>query len=1326
MAQYNSFSDVADNPRFAAFVKEKFGIDDVAKISQVEQNSMLYVFKSFEGDLDHDGLFAMFHEIGEAQYETGQVSDEEVTRFIMAKEEYLRRHPEEKEQVNADIERFLNNDLQNGRDSQTEMFGSFTYTFDEAFRKRYHNIENEYLRVIVDPQPIPQPNPQPIPQPEPQPEPVIGPVTLEEVRIRSHDNFDNESAMYRIELAILAERKLIPAEEAQKAIDTYTALLRERDIISGLTDDQARYFTSNVSVEDLAKAYDLVNKGRDKIAEKDTEAYKQAIVDRVLDVALKEQEKENGSGVWYGLLTPELTAVGVEGLQKRLKNKSLKKEEKTANEQKLNVMLDHGEKLLADLTKKEGYYFTDITNAADEYDGYMHLADVCENAEKERNKNKQDKNAQVKVSAVYENARNLMNEYVKPYDELYHIPGGKNPKDTTIDLNDRFNKASAIIDKLEFNEDTLGKEYLEALQNYMFVSEYDTQGNPKYEECISLNSDGKMEVVKGSSLETALKFAANESMMQNLGNFSQKINKDLIIEGAKDNAFNTLFAYSNSEEVIKQGLRENPQKFTDPKYVEEFKQKLMSGHKTELSPLGVKLALDRQANNVETFSNRLTSKLGKENTEYLSAGLLGQIKKIDKTSKYADNSKRVKNSALKRNLLGIGFGFGIATAVSYASTKFSLGALIGTGKTLPVAGGVAVELGVGGVNAAIGAVSGAAISTLSYLAVKKLGATLKRQKYGWKDVKKDLKSPQFVSAVTAGALGGASVGFAMSGCPKCAMACGVASLAVASAGRYYAPYRDMRLHGYGRVKSAIMGIANATAVMLGGKLGHELASNNNHVEITANDKQAKNLYNDIEQAEKDGWKVELSDKPKEGFTLLREENGPEYHQYSEQEMAWANKRSDGIRFSEFLNGGKGGLHVDPDYQNGLGGLNHDQVLHDNAIKTLNDMASKPGNEWMNTLTNGKANPNSEMLLYKVYQMRVLAPNENTPLADGSQTVGEFFKADNSHTYSSLYEKLLNGKSLDKLDLQVLSKIEDHVGGQLDDKVNDLGKIIDVHGATHPQNAPVDSFNSQADKGYDLLSEKSSLFGRFTKSLEAVTGFGATILSWPHKVKDFLRPGAKADRIGIVKKVQKDIPETTVIGGDLKKKEYVKPEITVKPQPVQDVIKNKLLNEEYQMLHGYKPTSDDKQYLEYVARTEKEFKDKPEFSNMLDFLKDRKQRMNDAVLPNVTETNIAQTIGKDVTHLGGYTMVEKSRLTSDFENKRANSPLTAAIRQDFWKNNNKTAKDWSFEDLIAHAPQYLKQTTKEATNIDEKKAALRRENNQPGKQHRINREKGNSK
>ena len=154
MARYNSFNDVANDARFVEFVREKYGIEDVSKISPVEQNSIFNVFKSFEGDFTRDDLFGMFHEIGEAQQQS-VVDDKEITRFISAKEEYVRRNPQEAKQVNADVERFLNNDLENGRASQTEMFGGFTYTFDETFRNRYHKAEEEYLKTIIHPEPQP-------------------------------------------------------------------------------------------------------------------------------------------------------------------------------------------------------------------------------------------------------------------------------------------------------------------------------------------------------------------------------------------------------------------------------------------------------------------------------------------------------------------------------------------------------------------------------------------------------------------------------------------------------------------------------------------------------------------------------------------------------------------------------------------------------------------------------------------------------------------------------------------------------------------------------------------------------------------------------------------------------------------------------------------------------------------------------------------------------------------------------------------------------------------------------------------------------------------
>ena len=1168
-------------------------------------------------------------------------------------------------------------------------------------------------RPQPEPEPDPRPQPEPEPDPRPQPEPEPMPVILEDIRIRSHDNFDNESAMYRIELAILAEKKLIPEDEAQKAIDAYTKLMRERDIISGLTEDEARHFASNVSAEDLAAGYELVNKGREKVV--DTDNYKKAIVGRVLDAALAEGEKQDGDNVWFNLLTPELTATGIDGLYDSLANPFLKDEERPEIERRFNLMLEHGENLLSDLTNKQGYYFTDITNAADEYDGYMHLADVCEKIAKEKNKGRQNDDGNTKQPTVYDTARSLMKEYIKPYDELYNIPSDEacknNPKDITIDLNDRFNKASQIIEKLEFDEDNLSREYLEAMQNYKFVSEYDAQGNPTYEKCIEFDDNGKMKVVKGSSLETALKFAANEAMMQNLGNFSRKMDKSLIVEGAKDNAFNTLFAYANSEDVVKKGLQENPQRFTVPKYVEEFKQKLMSGEEMEISPLGAKLALDRQANHVETFGNRLTSKLGKENTEYLKAGLLGQIKKIDKTSRYHDGSQKVKEKALKRNILGAGLGFGIATAASYASTKLSLGAVFGAGKTLPIAGGMAAELSVGGVNAAIGAVAGAAVSTLSYLAVKKVGAMIKREKYGWKDVKRDMKSPQFVSAVTAGALGGASVGFAMSGCAKCAMACGVASIAVASAGRFYAPYRDMRLHGHGKVKSAIMGVINATAVALGGKLGHELASNGNHIEVTASEKQAKDLYKDMDQAEKDGWKGELSKDPKDGFTLVdtREGNG-----VVETKLLQEKARA---TLEHFYGGNQDALNRD---LNQIGQQLHAMGRNDISPEIfLRDACDAGMNTGVDTINHvdggGIVHTHGNNLV-----MTDDWANKYNIDVNGVHALGGIKAPDGTITIT---KEALAGFDAVKETVSMINEIGSmknadgsRLSGHLDGVLHRNAMVDDTNTTVHAPDGKGTEFNTYAngDNGYRHTTE--NLYAKFTKSVEAVTGFGATILSWPKKVKEFLRPGAKADRTDTIEKPKGGNtiipPQETPDKGDTDKQ----------PQKVDDVLIRIYLNEEYQMLYGYKPTQNDEQYKKYCKRVEEELKAEPQGKDMLSFLKERRQKIDDVVEANVNERFLAgKPAENDMRYLSGYLigarLPDKNKVIADFKNNRASSPLTNAIRQNFWKSNNKKADEWKFDDFIKASNDYWKANEDNVEGRDSKKANARRIDNVVDKKHR---------
>ena len=113
-------------------------------------------------------------------------------------------------------------------------------------------------------------------------------------------------------------------------------------------------------------------------------------------------------------------------------------------------------------------------------------------------------------------------------------------------------------------------------------------------------------------------------------------------------------------------------------------------------------------------------------------------------------------------------------------------------------------------------------------------------------------------------------------------------------------------------------------------------------------------------------------------------------------------------------------------------------------------------------------------------------------------------------------------------------------------------------------------------------------------------------------------------------------------------------------------------------------------------------------DMLTFLKERRQKIDDVVaasLPGYLGSAVGQ---KDLKHLQGYGeyLPETSKVLKDFTDKHTNSPLTNAIRQDFWQNKNKSADEWRFDDYIKSAESYLKRNSKDLDR-DPAKAPQRR-------------------
>ena len=656
-------------------------------------------------------------------------------------------------------------------------------------------------------------------------------------RVRSDDNFDNDSQMRKIELDVLhgglfKGREVISDDDYNKAKDILDRMLQVRDV-AGIGDGGV--VADIVSPEEVAEAYEIVNKGVDNIPQKDEDKFKELLADKVIETISQNYENE----LAQQLATPEVLALAIEGYDRQLKEDKFKDDqEKQDVERKRKVALEVANMRVREMAEGRGYFFADITNAADLYDGYNRVIAICREDDKANNNGSN--------ASLYGKAQQNIDDYVAVYDQYYNIPKKVDSavvaKGYVPHINDNVTYYGKIIDEMEFTEANLGqdgREFLETLRNYRFISEY--QGDtPVYEECVKEDNNGQLYVVPGSSLEAVLRSSALDESLRVLdARPKDRLSKEELLDRAKGNAFSTLMAFDNAEKTIKLGLKEEFDKFTDPKHVAEFRQALESGQTMEMSPLGMDLALKRNASKVETYGNRLRNRLDHDSTEYVRSALHDQIVKLDNRlsddnkKKYGQTAKAVKRAGIRRAWIGGVFSAVIAGATSYGITKASLSVPFlakGTNTALVTqvsSGGVALGFGQelirGGGKALVGAVAGAAVSTLAYVGVKKITAIVKKQKYTWQDVKNDLRDPRTIGVIAAGALSGASLGFAMSGCPKCAVACGVGAFAAGGFAKYIGPYRDLRAKGVKRLSAVLQAVGISAMTIGAGLAGHKLA-----------------------------------------------------------------------------------------------------------------------------------------------------------------------------------------------------------------------------------------------------------------------------------------------------------------------------------------------------------------------------------------------------------------------------------------------------------------------------------------------------------------------
>lgn len=1146
MAKYN-LNNIQTDKDFLEFIKSEYGYNEIKDIPPFETEALLYQFRSRENDLDNAG--GDFDELDDYilsnpyEYEgelkelyfgdkDAELSPENLT-FILALSKTMNEHPE-----------FSLEDIKNHRANKKTISPQNKIKVDENTANtdyaNYISIENEPSDNIQEnvAANVPQNN--------------------TEQRIRNPHNLSNEQKLANVSLQAMLEMQIIN----QSDFNTYSHDLVDEDI------------------EKSQKAFEFVDKTEDKIKNKDQ--YK----DMVVDILLSQQQTE--------LMTPELTTVAYENLNKRIANDKKNKSTQTQNnnEAKLKDVLARMDSLQSDFKNRRGYYLLDITNAADAYDGYMHMFEVrqkdleAKNKDLAKEKKKLDpQKNQAQISQLnqeissnealkneYSQSEQDLEEIIATYDERWNIPSGKNPKDTAIKFNDRVKDGSKILNQIKFDEETLGEELLSQISQFKFN---DKNGQPIPQFIDPKNPNIKsdvwrkgLEVNPEGELATVLKLAGNDVLMESLG-AKDKIEKESLLLQLKDNVTFKLFEMYNSEETVR-GVIEDPEKFTTKKdkYLAEFEAKLNNPEiPLSISPEGYQAAIDDQVNKVEVYTNRLNKKLGKNNAEFTNSVLFEQIQSIDRNApNRGRKSKDVKKGALKRAIWGVAMG----GTMAYVGSRLVTNAAATGGVSL--IGSSALALGT--------AVTVGAAATALQIWSRRKAAKARGEKYGWKEFKQDRMLHASIATTT---LACASAAFAMANAPELsapAAFCAIASFGLGAGLRFAQPYRDMRLKGHNKVTAFALGAVNAAAVFAGGYYGRQHGLNditpNTHNEITG--------YKDVKVGE--------------------------VKTYTDDQIAKVTVRNNTDSMWEYRGEGP---HDIPAYRNPDNYSNDawwTSEQHDKAIAALKEQMPKLG--WKEGVGN------EEVMLRKLASFERLHRNSDFVLPDG-KTVGEKFG-----DYKALLDGLLEGK-LTPEGAKQLDVIQYNVGE------NGHSKILDSLGS---------ELYSYQDHPHGIQTEdvmgKTPIINKVQDQVAAPAGgvFGWVVSSW-NKFKNKIRPGTKADRV--VKENKTDIAPNKTPKNEEKfvpvpkdEEKFVQKEEKHTQKTKEDPNK-KLLIDEYKIIYGIAPKTDgtDQAWNKYCERVEAERKEQAPEQNMTQFLLLRRERLDKAIMNNIPSDNTLNASGKPI-------------------------------------------------------------------------------------------------
>lgn len=813
--------------------------------------------------------------------------------------------------------------------------------------------------------------------------------------------------------------------------------------------------------------------------------------------------------------------------------------------------------LSSQLANDSGFYFGDYTNVGDAYNGYMEMF-----AAREKYMADNEKTPQLKADIAKN--RNTLNAMINEYDQEWNIQNVTANDEKA--MSERFEKIEKALPSIELN-----KEAMQLASNFKFLDK-DGKVEPQF-----VTPNGKLsetyqdgyKVAPDSKLAKAIMLTKQNYMMQDLTS-KEEIKSETLQKEISERLPETLFALHVADKTV-QGAMENPQQFTDKKYLAQFVTQLGNIEKPmTISDTGFEAGVDSQVNQAAAFAERLADdkKLGKDST--LAAKVLNPISKIDhraadRTTEKKPSKREIRMEMLKRTIKNGASAFLVSGAITVAGTA--------------VAADASLTVMTGGLNTVAGAAIGTALAAT--MVTRNIIRWVKERKKNGQEagLLSMVKDPRLITSVATTALGAAALGLAVAGNPGKAAALGYGSMAVGIGSGIIFNAKDAVKAGLSGWEAAGWA-ALQTAVTVGAGFGGRAAANAG-IDWYNDHNKDNNLFQHRKEAgfhlEKDGSQPVI-DYPK------LEQNAEKFleNNWYKDHPELLQSRIEALEAAGFKNPHHALLAahdagmIAPDNMQMYGGStshgNHTvftKYWAQEANVSFDDVQS------MKNLFNNDGTVNTAAAgAYKNLAPHIGEDNFVTRM-DPRPVIRELY-GDRESTY-------------------------DH-NGKLPTKLEDTYKKV---------------------YDYDMVKNDNSGLGL------GMVG----ILTHPVKAAKKLknRIGSFMDKI-IHKEKQMPAPIPTPVPPAPTPKPKPEPNPTPKPEPQPEITDDKLLLDEYKIVYGIAPNTEegkDKAWKDYCKRVEEERKATAPEMSANEFLLARRKKLDDLIMSSVPGETAVNADGKPI-------------------------------------------------------------------------------------------------